>query len=266
MFAVIKMARSANLLSSLHRMVFHFSCIFVLFPCFSIASPSRGRRLICWQAIMKCQDEPECDHAYQQYALACAPVINGERTKCPRHCIASFIQLNLTKNGPFLEDCDCATDIICKNAKRAIEPCLPRTSNMGCTEARRRCEKDAQCSTAMSQYLFHCSKLLDGIRCTDACMNVIANMRKIPKAEQLDTCICDGTERTICEYVKMNMKTLCFGSHRTYDGSGLPDSEEDHDGIDEEADYQLVGSAGYPENVYCILNLVASILILYHVF
>ncbi|XP_029115167.1 growth arrest-specific protein 1a [Scleropages formosus] len=225
-------------------------CLLLALLCgFSAASPPHGRRLICWQAIMKCQGEPECDYAYQQYVLACSSVINGERSKCPSHCIASFVQLNLTKNGPSLEDCDCASDATCRKAKRAIEPCLPRTSSMGCTEARRQCERDPQCSAAMRDYLVHCGKLFSGVRCTDSCRSVIANMRKIPKAEQLDTCVCDGTERTICEYVKVSMKTLCFDSPGGYDGSGgggdagLLDSEEDDDEYEFTEDPQFVGSA-----------------------
>ncbi|KAL4623254.1 growth arrest-specific protein 1-like [Arapaima gigas] len=222
---------TASAASGFRSPVLPLGCLLVLLLLggFSVASPTHGRRLICWQAIMKCQGEPECDYAYQQYVLACSSVIRGERTKCPSHCIASFVQLNLTKNGPSLEDCDCASDATCRKAKRAIEPCLPRTSSMGCTEARRQCERDPQCSAAMRDYLMHCGKLFSGVRCTDACRDVIAKMRTIPKAEQLDTCVCDGSERTICEYVKVSMKTLCFGSGDTYDASGLTDSEEDPD-------------------------------------
>uniref|UniRef100_A0A0E9PYG3 GDNF/GAS1 domain-containing protein n=1 Tax=Anguilla anguilla TaxID=7936 RepID=A0A0E9PYG3_ANGAN len=62
---------------------------------------------------------------------------------------------------------------------------------MGCTEARRQCERDSQCSGAMRDYLFYCGKLFSGVRCTDACRNVIYNMRSIPKAELLDTCVCE---------------------------------------------------------------------------
>ncbi|CAB1318079.1 unnamed protein product [Coregonus sp. 'balchen'] len=105
---------------------------------------------------MKCHGESECHYAYDQYLYACAPVINRDRKKCPSHCISSLIQLNLTETGPSLEDCDCASDPVCQSTKRAIEPCLPRTSNMGCTEARRQCERDSQCSSAMRDYLFHC--------------------------------------------------------------------------------------------------------------
>lgn len=36
---------------------------------------AHGRRLICWQALLQCQGEPECSYAYSQYAEACAPVL-----------------------------------------------------------------------------------------------------------------------------------------------------------------------------------------------
>lgn len=210
---------------------------------------------------MKCQGEPDCYYAYEQYLRACGPVINGDKKKCPSHCISSLVQLNLTKNGPSLEDCDCGSDHICRTTKRAIEPCLPKTSTMGCTEARRQCESDVECSAAMRDYLIHCGKLFSGVRCTDGCRNVIADMRMIPKAQLLDTCVCDGTERTICEYIKTSMKTLCFDSHDS--GSGYSDSEEDSDDYyDVEPIPKFVAGAGRLLGAQCVLTVMASILVL----
>lgn len=193
-----------------------------------------ARRLICWEAIVKCQAEAECNYAYGQYMHACEPVLSGRRTKCPSHCIASLVQLNLTRGGPALEECSCAADQVCHKTKRAIEPCMPRTSSLGCTEARRQCDRDPQCRDYMSNYLLHCGKLFSGAGCTSACRQVIADMRRLPKAQLLDTCVCDGTERTICEYIKLKMKSLCFGEPTVadydYDGSGTDDDdEEDYD-------------------------------------
>uniref|UniRef100_A0A3P9M6M1 Growth arrest-specific 1b n=1 Tax=Oryzias latipes TaxID=8090 RepID=A0A3P9M6M1_ORYLA len=175
--------------------------IFILGNCFG--SPNPNHRLVCWRAILKCHAEPECHYAYDQYLYACASVLSGERKKCPSHCISSLIQLNLTRSGPALEDCDCATDPRCRRTKQAIEPCMPRTSTMGCTEARLQCGLDPACSSAMKDYLFHCRKLFGGQRCTESCRRTIASMRSIPKAQQLDT-----------------------------EGSGFSDSDED-DGEDE---------------------------------
>lgn len=204
-----------------------FVFIFILGNCFG--SPNPNHRLVCWRAILKCHAEPECHYAYDQYLYACASVLSGERKKCPSHCISSLIQLNLTRSGPALEDCDCATDPRCRRTKQAIEPCMPRTSTMGCTEARLQCGLDPACSSAMKDYLFHCRKLFGGQRCTESCRRTIASMRSIPKAQQLDTCVCDGTERNICEYIKVSMRTLCFDFR---EGSGFADSDED-DGEDE---------------------------------
>ncbi|XP_055055491.1 growth arrest-specific protein 1b [Misgurnus anguillicaudatus] len=212
-------------------------CIGCASTWFSRASPTHNQRLICWQAIMKCQAEMECHFAYNQYVHACAPVLNGNKKKCPSHCISSIIQLNLTVNGPALEDCECNSDTICEKTKRAIEPCMPRTSHMGCTEARKQCEKDAECSTAMRDYLYHCRKLFGEERCSDDCRRVITNMRAIPKAQMLDTCVCDGMERTICEYIKFSMKNFCFSDSNA--GSGFSDIEgdsEDEYGTDYDKD------------------------------
>lgn len=156
--------------------------VFLLIVGLCVGSPNHSRRLVCWKAILKCHGEPECHYAYDQYLYACASVISGARKKCPSHCISSLIQLNQTQSGPALEDCDCALDPVCSGTKQAIEPCLPRTSIMGCTEARLQCESDLSCSSAMRDYLFHCRKLFGGERCSDGCRRVIANMRTIPKA------------------------------------------------------------------------------------
>ncbi|XP_077004778.1 growth arrest-specific protein 1 [Tamandua tetradactyla] len=241
---------------------------------------AHGRRLICWQALLQCQGEPECSYAYSQYAEACAPVLAqhgggdppgaaaaaaafpasaasfSSRWRCPSHCISALIQLNHTRRGPALEDCDCAQDENCKSTKRAIEPCLPRTSSggaggpgaggvMGCTEARRRCDRDSRCNLALSRYLTYCGKLFNGLRCTDECRTVIKDMLAVPKAALLNDCVCDGLERPICESVKENMARLCFGAEL---GNG-PGSSGSDGGLDDyyDEDYddeQRAGGAG----------------------
>ncbi|CAN9512977.1 unnamed protein product [Ophioblennius macclurei] len=240
-------------------------CVLLCLACSSsLASPSHGRRLICWQAIMNCQAERECNYAYEHYIRACGPVLTGDRKKCPSHCISSLVQLNLTKNGPALEDCSCGHDSVCTHTKRAIEPCLPRTTSTGCTEARYQCQRDPQCSSAMHDYLNHCGKLFNGAVCTNACRNVIANMRKIPKGQQLDTCMCDGTERAICEFVKSSMKALCFDYPDRYEASG---SDEEYDEFLEPDDPTVEpdNGASLPA-ARCVLTLLASILALLPLF
>ncbi|KAM8865417.1 growth arrest-specific protein 1a [Synchiropus picturatus] len=247
----------------LRRTVWLLGCSLLCFGLFSAALPNHPRRLVCWQAIMNCQSEPECNYAYEHYMRACGPVLEGQRKKCPSHCIASLIQLNQTRNGPALEDCSCGNDLMCKSTKRSIEPCLPRTSSTGCTEARRQCERDQQCSSAMHDYLHNCGKLFGGAVCTNACRNVIANMRKIPKGQQLDTCMCDGTERAICEFVKSSMNALCF------DSPGREESSGSHEGLDWEDDEDVsfdpddryeAESGGSPAASHLGLTLLASIL------
>ncbi|XP_053337610.1 growth arrest-specific protein 1a [Clarias gariepinus] len=227
-------------------------------------SSSRARgRLVCWQAIMNCQAEPECHYAYGQYVRACDPVLSGRRRSCPSHCIASLVQLNQTKSGPALEDCSCADDQFCRETKRAIEPCLPRTSSMGCTEARRQCERDGPCRAAMGDYLQHCGKLFSGAMCTSACRGVIAHMRRLPKAQQLDTCVCDGAERTICEYVKVSMDTLCFGMPPVVDvdGSGRDGDDEDDDGGEDDIEDSQNSARKSVQNLSA-LAVLAPILVL----
>ncbi|XP_063769833.1 growth arrest-specific protein 1 [Pseudophryne corroboree] len=239
----------------------------------SLLEASLGRRLVCWQAMLQCQQEADCSYAYRQYTEACSSVLprHGDaaaahspaRRRCPSHCISALIQLNHTKGGPALEDCDCAMDDICKATKRAIEPCVPRTSTntggggaggggggaaaaagggggagagggavMGCMEARRLCESDRRCQASLSSYLNHCGRLFNGVRCTDSCRTVIEDMMRVPKALLLNDCVCDGLERPICESIKENMARLCFGVEL---GNGGPGSSGgSYDEYDEE--------------------------------
>ncbi|KAI4871407.1 hypothetical protein NFI96_000871 [Prochilodus magdalenae] len=211
------------------------ACVLVFLGACAVAVVEcAARRLVCWEAILNCQAESECNYAYGQYVHACEPVLSGRRTSCPSHCIASLVQLNLTRGGPALEECSCASDPMCREAKRAIEPCMPRTSSLGCTEARRQCERDPHCRNAMANYLLHCSKLFSGALCTSACREVIADMRRLPKAQLLDTCVCDGNERTICEYVKLQMRNLCFGEPPVDDDLESSGDLGEYDDEDEE--------------------------------
>ncbi|XP_030650187.1 growth arrest-specific protein 1a [Chanos chanos] len=260
------MSRFAGSDQSSPRLIWPLVCALLCFGYLCIAYPSHGRRLICWQAILNCQSEPECHYAYGQYLHACASILNGEKTKCPSHCISSLVQLNLTKNGPALEDCSCASDLVCRNTKRAIEPCLPKISNVGCTQARRQCERDAQCRAGMTEYLKHCSKLFSGSTCTNACRNVIAYMRGIPKAQLLDTCVCDGTERNICEYVKISMKNLCFDPPPTTDeGSGSDDEADIEEDFPEDQEliqniaFLVFGISGYTMSITDGINVLTRL-------
>nr|XP_056704969.1 growth arrest-specific protein 1 [Euleptes europaea] len=230
---------------------------------------AQGRRLICWQAMLQCQEEPQCGYAYSQYAEACAPVLmaagdgpaaaaaaaaappassssSSSRRRCPSHCIAALIQLNHTRRGPALEDCDCARDEGCRATKRAIEPCLPRAGGvgggaggggggaLGCTEARRRCDRDSRCSAALGRYMAHCGKLFNGLRCTEQCRAVIEDMLAVPKALLLNDCVCDGLERPICESVKENMARLCFGADAANGAGSSGASDGAHEDYDDE--------------------------------
>ncbi|XP_062845278.1 growth arrest-specific protein 1b [Trichomycterus rosablanca] len=237
--------------------------LMLLLNSLAVASPVHGHRLICWQALIKCRSEPDCSYAYTQYMHACGPVIEGHKKKCPSHCISSIVQLNLTANGPGLENCECAADQVCASAKRAIEPCMPRISHTGCTEARYMCEKDPECSAAMRDYLYHCRELFGGERCTEECRTIIGRMRTVPKARLLDTCECDGPERTICEHVKVSMLNLCFGPRDDrHAGSGFSDDDEELESDYEAEDYDEQESKSGAWRLRLDLMAILTILVL----
>ncbi|XP_068093304.1 growth arrest-specific protein 1 [Hyperolius riggenbachi] len=225
----------------------------------SLLGVTLGRRLICYQAMLQCELEPECNFAYRQYSAACAGVLprvgepmsfSSSHRQCPSHCISALVHLNNTRGGPALEDCDCGKDDRCKADKRAIEPCIPRTNSgggegggggraggravMGCMEARKVCDADERCHNSLQRYLSNCGRLFNGRRCTDNCLRVIQEMMRVPKALLLNDCVCDGSERAICETVKENMGRLCFGMDIGPGMSGGSDDYYDEEDEEEE--------------------------------
>ncbi|XP_028661377.1 growth arrest-specific protein 1a [Erpetoichthys calabaricus] len=261
------MASLASSVQRATRWVWSVVGFIVLCGCLAFSSPAIGRRMVCWQAIMLCQGEAECNYAYEQYIEACLPMISGDTYRCPRHCISALIQLNHTKNGPYLENCDCVNDERCKETKRAIEPCMPRTNGvLGCTEARRKCDLDPRCNFAMRNYLMRCNKLISGIRCTDDCRNLIEEMVSVPAAVLLNECICDGVERPICEAVKENMARLCFGPDSSTGSSGSDVGDYYYDDLEPEERTSSVEetspNSGSLSRIPGILTLSASILLL----
>ncbi|KAL4658772.1 growth arrest-specific protein 1-like [Arapaima gigas] len=169
---------------------------------------------VCWQAVLRCQQEKDCELAYSQYLAACEGNIRGVRSSCPSHCVSALVRLNQTSSGPHLETCDCGQDTQCRRVKRAIEPCLPKrysgnASGIGCTEARQQCEEESSCRSKLTYYLSNCGQLFNGRRCSTRCQSAIQQMLFIPRGALLNRCVCDGVERPFCEVVKENMGRLC---------------------------------------------------------
>ncbi|KAL0167441.1 hypothetical protein M9458_035663, partial [Cirrhinus mrigala] len=178
-------------------------------------------QMLCWKALIRCHAEDDCELAYNQYLTACDGNIRGSR----RHAL---IRLNQTSSGPHLESCDCGTDPECLRAKRAIEPCLPRTypsgtDGIGCTEARQRCEDEPSCQSSLTAYLSHCGQLFNGRKCSSRCKSTIEELLFMPNGVLLN--------RPFCEVVKQNMVKLCsIGDHGvSADHDGMDDAYEDED-------------------------------------
>uniref|UniRef100_A0A8C9R2C5 GDNF/GAS1 domain-containing protein n=1 Tax=Scleropages formosus TaxID=113540 RepID=A0A8C9R2C5_SCLFO len=185
-----------------------------------------------------CQQEKDCELAYEQYLAACDGIIRGVRRQCPSHCIGALVKLNETSNGPHLETCDCGQDARCRRVKRAIEPCLPKrhpgdASGIGCTEARQRCEEEPSCRSKLISYLSDCGQLFNGRRCSARCRSTIQQMLFIPRGALLNRCVCDGVERPFCEVVKENMGKLCsvgdYGALSPYGDVYDAYEDEDHE-------------------------------------
>ncbi|KAI4882134.1 hypothetical protein NFI96_007378 [Prochilodus magdalenae] len=214
--------------------------LFFSFPFFIFTSlvVALNGQLVCWQALLRCHQERDCELAYNQYLTACDGNLRGMRRQCPSHCVGALIRLNQTASGPGLETCDCGQDVECRRAKKAIEPCLPRThpGGMGCTEARQRCEENPSCQTSLTAYLSSCGQLFNGRKCSARCKATIEELLFMPDGVLLDKCICDGVERPFCEVVKENMVRLCSVGDR-----GAQTVQESLDDAYEDEDYEGKG-------------------------
>ncbi|XP_065114079.1 growth arrest-specific protein 1 [Paramisgurnus dabryanus] len=191
-------------------------------------------QMLCWQALLTCHRERDCELAYDQYLTACDANIRGDRGHCPSHCISALIRLNQTTDGPNLENCDCGRDAECLRTKRAIEPCLPRTHpggalGIGCTEARQRCEDEPGCQSSLTAYLSRCGQLFNGRKCSSRCKATIEELLVMPNGMMLNECVCDGLERPFCEVVKQNMLRLCSIGGFSVDHDAMDDIYEDED-------------------------------------
>ncbi|KAG7277357.1 hypothetical protein CRUP_025597 [Coryphaenoides rupestris] len=183
--------------------------------------------LVCWQAVLRCHDERECELAYRQYLAACDGNLRGTRSQCPSHCIGALIRLNHTRGGPGLETCDCARD-----AEYTAGGGGGGDPGIGCTEARQRCEEDGGCHASLAAYLSYCGQLFNGRKCSSRCKATIQQMLFIPSGVLLNRCVCDGVERPFCEVVKENMSKLCaIGGG---DGGAHPEQPEVDDLYEDE--------------------------------
>ncbi|XP_059402922.1 growth arrest-specific protein 1-like [Carassius carassius] len=223
-------------------------------------------QMVCWHALMRCHEERDCELAYNQYLTACDGIIRGSRRQCPSHCISALIRLNQTTDGPLLETCDCGTDPECLRAKRAVEPCLPRThpgdaEGIGCTEARQRCEDEPSCHSSLTAYLSHCGQLFNGRKCSSRCRSTIEELLLKPSGVLLNQCVCDGLERPFCEVVKQNMVKLCSTQDNSvsidHDGTDDAYEDEDYEARPTYADAVMSGSSPLTRSQHLVLLCIA---------
>ncbi|KAJ6664183.1 hypothetical protein lerEdw1_008399 [Lerista edwardsae] len=225
----------------------------LLFPLLLLDRAQAGGALAgepCWEALLRCQDEPDCGSAYSQSQAACQPILGGEEPAggpaCPSHCIGALVRLNRSRTGPALERCECGQDARCRRLKAAIEPCMPRPSRsgLGCTAARFRCQQEPACQAPLAAYLARCGQLFNGRRCTGACRAAIGHLLAAPGGPALERCVCDGTERPFCQVLKANMGRLCFGLGPAFEGDDEDDDYGDEERLLREDDEEGPGPPG----------------------
>nr|XP_032655635.1 growth arrest-specific protein 1-like [Chelonoidis abingdonii] len=154
----------------------------------------------CWEALLRCQDEPDCGSAYSQSQAACEPLLSGAGGGeppggCPSHCIGALVAAEPQPERPALERCDGGQDARCRRG-------------LGCTAARFRCQQEPACREPLDAYLARCGQLstAGAARRLPGRHGAAAGA---PGGPALERCVCDGPERPFCQVLKANMGRLC---------------------------------------------------------
>lgn len=127
-----------------------------------------------------------------------------------------------------LFQCTCR-DNYCEEMKARVEVCralVIETSKdetvVPCDLASWICGVDRACANAMGYYQTYCKRMLDGVTCTERCLNSVEILRRQEKAAKLNRCRCDGKNAFECLMNKQNMVRLCYngGGHGKGNGNG----------------------------------------------
>lgn len=116
--------------------------------------------------------------------------------------------------------CTCR-DKYCEDTKARVEVCralVIETSKdetvVPCDLASWICGVDRACANAMGYYNSYCRRMLEGVTCSERCLNSAEILRRQEKAAKLNRCRCAGPSAFECLMNKQNMVRLCYnGGH-----------------------------------------------------
>lgn len=149
--------------------------------------------------------------------------INGPMQKtCPLTCAQAIKNLTSLPQGKAMESCACDSDSVCLTIKARMQRCVRSSEGnytiMGCTEARKRCDKDRHnCFKTQQKFLKKCSALISGTNCTRECKDSQDELLNSELGKALNDCECDGWEEYICRGIRANYEKLCKATRSSRD-------------------------------------------------
>lgn len=184
-------------------------------------------KVTCIKAKAKCINRVGCNAALTNFYIACSKMLNERGDACTLDCQRSLVSLLTTNDniGQEFISCDCEGNAYCVEHAKRIFICYPEVikylerinssqSVISCTLARRICEADTSCHTALTYYQQNCEQLFNGHKCTQSCNNSVKILYNRPKAKKLFMCRCEGTEAGYdCQTIKDYTMRLCFQNH-----------------------------------------------------
>uniref|UniRef100_A0A8C3ILM7 GDNF/GAS1 domain-containing protein n=1 Tax=Chrysemys picta bellii TaxID=8478 RepID=A0A8C3ILM7_CHRPI len=172
----------------------------------------------CWEALLRCQDEPDCGSAYSQSQAACEPVLAGaggeeppRRLPQPLHRGAGAAEPQPERPGPGALRVRAGRALPpAEGGHRALPaPALPQRPGL---------HGRPLPLSAGARLPGAAGRLLGPLR---AALQRAALHGRLPGRHgaaagraggpALERCVCDGPERPFCQVLKANMGRLCSG-------------------------------------------------------
>ncbi|XP_050431970.1 growth arrest-specific protein 1-like [Adelges cooleyi] len=171
----------------------------------------------CEEVRVRCAFGSGCSVALHNYFTKCDQMLRADSTTCPESCLYALVSITSTEEGKKLLDCTCR-DRYCEETKARVEVCRPlvleavkNETIVSCELAQWICAVDPVCSAALGYYHTYCKRMIQGVSCTERCLNSINILQRQEKAVKMNRCRCSGAAAGECLRNKERMARLCYG-------------------------------------------------------
>ncbi|XP_050539334.1 uncharacterized protein LOC126904379 [Daktulosphaira vitifoliae] len=198
----------------------------------TIATTADRHSVTCEDLRVRCAFATGCSMALHNYFTKCDQSLRADSTTCSESCLYALVTLTSTEEGKKLLDCTCR-DRYCEEMKARVEICRPlvieaskNETIVPCELAQWICAVDPVCSAALGYYHTYCKRMIQGVSCTERCLNSIEILQRQEKAVKMNRCRCSGITALDCLRNKERMARLCYGEGDNLNSSGTKNSRK----------------------------------------